>query len=55
LKLLAVLSAFSRVYVPTILNFAPFPISIPLDAHATAGYKQESLLEYPSGITADFA
>ena len=38
--------------MPTIVNFAPSPTRIPLDAHATAGYKQESLLEYLSGISA---
>jgi len=52
LKLLTVLSASSLVHVPTILNFAPSPIKIPLDVHATAGYKQGSLLERPRGITA---
>src|SRR6218665_251778 len=52
LKLSAVLSALSRVHVSTILNFAPSPKQITFDAHVTAGYKQESLLEYLSGVTA---
>src|SRR6218665_2904898 len=50
LKLSAVLSALSRVHVPTILNFAPSPKRITFDSHVTAGYKQESL--YPRGVTA---
>ena len=44
-------STSSLVHVTTILNFAPSPTKIPLDVHATMGYKQGSLLERPSGIT----
>src|SRR6218665_139752 len=52
-SLVCAASIFLQPLTPstTTYYFAPSPTKLPVDVHATTGYKQGSLLERPSGIT----